>query len=109
MGFYLNKDFYSKAFVLCDRDLMSSSRRKQEDQNLKVLKSLQQLDTNKRCFECDQRGPTYVDVTIGSFVCTSCGGILRGINPPHRVKSVSMATFTAAEIALIQKRGNEYC
>ena len=31
---------------------------------------------NKKCFECDQRGPTYVDMTIGSFVCTKCSGML---------------------------------
>jgi len=84
--------------------------KKLEDQHLKILKSLQQsCEANKKCFECQQRGPTYIDVTIGSFVCTSCGGILRGINPPHRVKSISMATFSSAEIALIQKRGNEFC
>ena len=80
-----------------------------EDKNLQTLKDLQRQECNKRCFECDQRGPTYVDVTIGSFVCTSCGGVLRGINPPHRVKSISMATFTSSEISLIQSRGNEMC
>ncbi|XP_078481526.1 zinc finger protein [Ciona intestinalis] len=86
-----------------------SSRRKQEEKHLEVLKGIQQIQCNKRCFECDQRGPTYVDVTIGSMVCTTCGGILRGLNPPHRVKSISMATFTPTEIAFIQTRGNEYC
>lgn len=87
-----------------------SSSKKLEEQHLKTLKSLQQsCEANKKCFECQQRGPTYIDVTIGSFVCTSCGGILRGINPPHRVKSISMAVFTAAEITLLQKRGNDFC
>ena len=86
-----------------------SAKKKQEEKHLQKLKSMQQLEANKRCFECDQRGPTYVDVTIGSFVCTTCGGVLRGLNPPHRVKSVSMATFTPTEIAFIETRGNEYC
>ena len=31
---------------------------------------------NKKCFECQQRGPTYVDMTVGSFVCTKCSGML---------------------------------
>ena len=31
---------------------------------------------NKKCFECQQRGPTYVDITVGSFVCTKCSGML---------------------------------
>lgn len=31
------------------------------------------------------------------------------MTPPHRVKSISMATFTQEEIDLIKERGNEYC
>ena len=31
---------------------------------------------NKKCFDCDQRGPTYVNITVGSFVCTKCSGML---------------------------------
>ncbi|CAK8676437.1 unnamed protein product [Clavelina lepadiformis] len=88
---------------------MASSRKKQEERHLQTLKDALKLECNKRCFECDQRGPTYVDVTIGSFVCTSCGGILRGLNPPHRIKSVSMATFSPSEIAFVETRGNAYC
>lgn len=33
----------------------------------------------------------------------------RGLTPPHRVKSISMATFTGEEIDLLRNRGNEYC
>jgi len=31
----------------------------------------------------------------------------RGLTPPHRVKSISMASFTDDEIALLKSRGNE--
>lgn len=31
---------------------------------------------NRLCFECGQRGVTYVDITLGSFVCTGCSGAL---------------------------------
>ncbi|KAH6939997.1 hypothetical protein HPB50_023900 [Hyalomma asiaticum] len=48
-------------------------------------------------------------MTVGSFVCTSCSGILRGLNPPHRVKSITMTTFTPEEIEQIKNKGNEYC
>ncbi|XP_031835000.1 arf GTPase activating protein drongo isoform X3 [Nomia melanderi] len=34
---------------------------------------------------------------------------MRGLTPPHRVKSISMATFTQEEIDFIKERGNEYC
>ncbi|NXH12201.1 AGFG1 protein, partial [Bucco capensis] len=33
----------------------------------------------------------------------------RGLNPPHRVKSISMTTFTQQEIEFLQKHGNEVC
>ncbi|XP_010581164.1 PREDICTED: arf-GAP domain and FG repeat-containing protein 2 [Haliaeetus leucocephalus] len=64
---------------------------------------------NRLCFECGQRGVTYVDITVGSLVCTGCSGALRGLNPPHRVKSISMTTFTEAEVLFLQARGNEAC
>ncbi|XP_060112170.1 arf-GAP domain and FG repeat-containing protein 2 [Heteronotia binoei] len=64
---------------------------------------------NRLCFECGQRGVTYVDITIGSFVCTGCSGALRGLNPPHRVKSISMTTFTESEVQFLQSRGNQAC
>ncbi|KAJ7313302.1 hypothetical protein JRQ81_004590 [Phrynocephalus forsythii] len=64
---------------------------------------------NRLCFECGQRGVTYVDITLGSFVCTTCSGALRGLNPPHRVKSISMTTFTESEVQFLQTRGNEAC
>ncbi|XP_011346484.1 arf-GAP domain and FG repeat-containing protein 1 isoform X2 [Ooceraea biroi] len=33
----------------------------------------------------------------------------RGLTPPHRVKSISMATFSQEEIDFIKEHGNEYC
>ncbi|RZF35131.1 hypothetical protein LSTR_LSTR009437 [Laodelphax striatellus] len=88
---------------------MASANKKLDEYHLKVLRELVTLNGNKQCFDCHQRGPTYVNVTIGSFVCTTCSGLLRGLTPPHRVKSISMAKFTPEEIDLIKKRGNEYC
>ena len=48
-------------------------------------------------------------MTIGSFVCTKCSGTLRGINPPHRIKSISMSSFTSEEVELVRARGNAWC
>ena len=81
---------------------------------------------NKKCFDCDQRGPTYVNMTIGSFVCTKCSGLLRGdkpdicttwllmfiiegINPPHRIKSISMSTFSNEEVEMMRSKGCVKC
>lgn len=88
---------------------MASSRKKQDEKNLKLLRDLASLPQNKYCFDCNQRGPTYVNVTIGSFVCTKCSGLLRGLTPPHRVKSISMASFTQGEMDVLRMTGNKYC
>uniref|UniRef100_A0A1E1WMG4 Arf-GAP domain-containing protein n=2 Tax=Pectinophora gossypiella TaxID=13191 RepID=A0A1E1WMG4_PECGO len=87
----------------------TANRRKQDDKNLEILRELISINGNKYCLDCNQRGPTYVNTTIGSFVCSKCSGMLRGLTPPHRVKSISMATFTPEEIELIRQRGNDYC
>ncbi|XP_029471063.1 arf-GAP domain and FG repeat-containing protein 1 isoform X4 [Rhinatrema bivittatum] len=89
--------------------MAASAKRKQEEKHLKLLREMTSLPPNRKCFDCDQRGPTYANMTVGSFVCTSCSGILRGLNPPHRVKSISMTTFTQHEIEFLQKHGNEVC
>lgn len=87
----------------------NSAKKKQEEKHLKLLKDLLSIPANKSCFDCNQRGPTYANTTIGSFVCISCSGKLRGLTPPHRVKSVSMASFGMEEIDFLRSRGNQYC
>ncbi|XP_078790416.1 arf-GAP domain and FG repeat-containing protein 1b isoform X4 [Oryzias latipes] len=89
--------------------MATNAKRKQEETHLKMLREMTSLPANRKCFDCDQRGPTYVNMTVGSFVCTTCSGILRGLNPPHRVKSISMTTFTQQEIEFLQKHSNEVC
>ncbi|WKY14592.1 hypothetical protein Q1695_000270 [Nippostrongylus brasiliensis] len=86
---------------------LSAQKKRQDEKNLKTLRELSALPANRFCFECGQRGPTYVNITHGSFCCTSCSGILRGLNPPHRVKSICMATFTNEEIERVRSLGNE--
>lgn len=90
---------------------MAVVRKKQDDKYLLALRELVVSGTgsNRQCFDCGQKGPTYVNMTIGSFVCTRCSGVLRGLTPPHRVKSISMATFTQDEIDFLRSHGNELC
>nr|XP_019549911.2 arf-GAP domain and FG repeat-containing protein 1 isoform X2 [Aedes albopictus] len=88
---------------------MAVVRKKQDDKVLKTLRELVTVGGNKECFDCGQKGPTYINMTIGSFVCTTCSGILRGLTPPHRVKSISMATFTQEEIDFVRQNGNDTC
>ncbi|KAG0624987.1 hypothetical protein M758_2G019000 [Ceratodon purpureus] len=51
------------------------------------------------------QGPQYVCTNFSTFVCTPCSGIHREFS--HRIKSVSMAKFTSAEVAALQAGGNE--
>ncbi|KJH42446.1 putative GTP-ase activating protein [Dictyocaulus viviparus] len=115
---------------------LNAQKKRQDERNLRTLRELSALPGNRFCFECGQRGPTYVNITHGSFCCTTCSEKLiripystpayfprffllkifdydpfsiwrRGLNPPHRVKSISMATFTNEEIERIRSLGNE--
>ena len=83
---------------------------KQDDKFSLAIRDIQAASAaNKKCFDCEQRGPTYVNTTIGSFVCTKCSGMLRGINPAHRIKSISMSSFSADEVEMMRTKGNAYC
>uniref|UniRef100_A0A1B0GNY0 Uncharacterized protein n=1 Tax=Phlebotomus papatasi TaxID=29031 RepID=A0A1B0GNY0_PHLPP len=55
---------------------MAVVRKKTDDKNLKILREIVSLGGNRQCFDCGQRGPTYINMTIGSFVCTKCSGML---------------------------------
>ena len=65
---------------VCHRDSSSSmSNRKHRDSQeicARKVRELAQIGANKQCFECSQPGVTYIDITVGCFVCTSCSGML---------------------------------
>ncbi|KAJ1352168.1 hypothetical protein KIN20_008372 [Parelaphostrongylus tenuis] len=102
-----SEQMVNTAHVSSSNSSLSAQKKRQDERNLKTLRELSSLPANRFCFECGQRGPTYVNITNGSFCCTTCSGILRGLNPPHRVKSICMATFTNEEIERIRSLGNE--
>lgn len=68
--------FFVRVEGIAAAAMASSAKRKQDERNLKTLRELVSQPGNKECFDCNQRGPTYVNMTIGSFVCTSCSGML---------------------------------
>ncbi len=47
------------------------------------------------------------DSGIGLLVIVSY--FRRGLNPPHRVKSISMTSFTPEEMEFLKSRGNDVC
>lgn len=74
-------------------------------QHEKVLRGLQKLPDNKKCFNCDALGTTYVVPQFAIFVCTDCSGKHMGVG--QRVKSVSMGKFSPDEIKALEDGGNE--
>ncbi|CAI9094397.1 OLC1v1030124C1 [Oldenlandia corymbosa var. corymbosa] len=78
---------------------------KEEERIEKIIRGLLKLPENKRCINCNSLGPQYVCTTFWTFVCTNCSGVHREFT--HRVKSVSMAKFSAEEVNALQAGGNE--
>ncbi|RAL52942.1 hypothetical protein DM860_007710 [Cuscuta australis] len=82
-----------------------SSQMKEEERIERIIRGLLKLPDNRRCINCNSSGPQYVCTTFWTFVCMNCSGIHREFT--HRVKSVSMAKFTAQEVSCLQAGGNE--
>ncbi|XP_062223732.1 probable ADP-ribosylation factor GTPase-activating protein AGD14 isoform X2 [Phragmites australis] len=82
-----------------------SSRVKEDEKHERIIRGLLKLPANKRCINCNNLGPQYVCTNFWTFVCTNCSGAHREFT--HRVKSVSMAKFTAQEVTALQEGGNE--
>lgn len=53
-----------------------AAAKQQEEKRVQCLRKMVALPHNRYCFDCGQRGPTYVNMTVGSYVCTACSGIL---------------------------------
>jgi len=57
--------------------MMAATKKKvEDDEPLRLLREIASIGQNRYCVDCGQRGPTYVNMTIGSFICTSCSGHL---------------------------------
>lgn len=69
------------------------------------IKELRKLKENRKCFECQSKQPACVDMTHNTFVCMTCGGILRMFN--CRVKSISISSFTSSEVEALSSGGNK--
>eukprot|EP00904_Undaria_pinnatifida_P001696 jgi/Undpi1/11527/HiC_scaffold_30.g13824.m1 len=70
-----------------------------------ALRECQKKPGNKRCADCIERLPQWVVTDFNTFVCTACSGIHREFS--HRVKSISLATFTEDEVKGVKEGGNE--
>ncbi|GJN31330.1 hypothetical protein PR202_gb19716 [Eleusine coracana subsp. coracana] len=84
---------------------MAAGSRKVEERNERIVRGLLKLPPNRRCVICNGLGPQYVCTSFWTFICIACSGIHREFT--HRVKSVSMSTFSMQEVEALQKGGNQ--
>ena len=69
------------------------------------LDKIKKREENKKCFDCGEKGTTYVCINFGTFICSRCAGILRELN--FKVKGTGVSIFNQKEIDLLDKMGNE--
>ena len=69
------------------------------------LDQIKKREPNKKCFECGEKGTTYVCINFGTFICSRCSGVLRELN--YKVKGTGVSIFNQTEIDLLDKMGNE--
>ena len=88
--------------MLAPRTGPSSSRtRKTKSQTPEeALRTLSRLTPNRKCADCTEKLPQYLNMKHGTFVCTACSGIHREFS--HRVKSISLCEFTSEEVCFMQ-------
>ena len=72
--------------------------------SLKINK-MKEKDENKKCFDCGEKGTTYVCLNFGTFICSRCAGILRELN--FKVKGISVTIFNQKELDILENNGND--
>ena len=71
----------------------------------KKIELFKKKGNNTKCFECNQKGTTYVCMSFGTFVCSECAGALRNLN--YKVKGIGVTSFNKNEYEFIIKNGND--
>jgi len=62
--------------------------------------------SNKRCADCGEIGPTYICSNFQTFVCQTCSGIHREFG--HKIKAISLSQWTFDEVKeLVEAGGND--
>ncbi|KAI9483736.1 MAG: hypothetical protein EXX96DRAFT_537046 [Benjaminiella poitrasii] len=78
---------------------------KQEEWNQQKVRELLRLPENKKCFDCPIKSPFFVNMSVQTFICMRCSGLVREVG--HRVKSISASKFSGPEVVALQHGGNE--
>ncbi|KAI8576326.1 hypothetical protein K450DRAFT_257230 [Umbelopsis ramanniana AG] len=79
-------------------------RNKQEEKDYQIIQALLKEPANKKCFDCPNKIPSYVNLSIQTFICSRCSGLIREVG--HRVKSLTASNFSGPETVALQNGGN---
>ena len=69
-----------------------------EDAIAEAVKDALKRPANRRCADCEARGPTVACLMYRTFICQNCAAAHRELFPSGKLKSISLAEFATDEV-----------